>query len=173
MKWIIAIAASVVLNAVLILWGRGSFLAATIPLGTSLWIGLPLLILSGVFCSIAARRNRVRFMNVCAGGIAVALVIFSTLLSLPLGKRVLAHDLRRARTFCESLIPQLEQSKAENGNYPRDIRGMLGGRRPPSLLGSSFYQSDGTSFTFIISDPGTIMGGVEFNSQTKGWHHWD
>lgn len=172
-KWVVAIGASVLLNAILILWGRGSFVSAILPLGVSLWIGLPLIVLSAALYSVAARRNNFRFMKICSGGVIVALVIFSTLASLPVGERLLARDMNRAKAFCEALIPRLEQSKARDGTYPRDIAAVLDRRRTPGLLQHQFYWSDGTNFTFVIGDPGTIMGGVEYDSRSKGWHSWD
>ena len=173
MKRITAVAVSFALNIVLIAWGRGSFLAVFLPMVLSLWIGLPLLILSVVFYIIANRKNRLRIMNVSSWGIAIAMIIFSTLLSIPAGKRILAGDMNDGQSFCNSLVLQLENTKNHTGEYPRDISNVLKGQRPPRLLHSGFYQSDGTSFSFIITDPGDIMGGVEYSSQTKRWSHWD
>jgi len=78
-----------------------------------------------------------------------------------------------AQAFCEALVPRLEQVRSETGSYPRDVSEALGGQRPPGPLGSRFYWSDGTSFSFTIGDPGTIMGGVEYTSQSGGWYRWD
>jgi hypothetical protein len=173
MKWIIAIAASVVLNAVLILWGRGSFLAAIIALGTSFWIGLPLIILSAVFFSIAARKNSARFTSIAGSGIAAALVIFSTMLSIPIGNKVVDHDVREAKVFCEALVPKMELIREQTGGYPRDISTLLEGIYMPHLFEPRWYHCDGTNFSFTIGDPGTIMGGWSYDNQRKKWDYWD
>jgi len=173
MKWIIAIATSVVLNAFLILWGRGSFLAAIISLGSSFWIGLPVLILSAVFFSIAARKNNPRFMSISTSGIAVAAVIFSTILSIPIGSRLGAHETHKAKAFCEALVPRMEEIRSQTGAYPRDLSNLLDGLRPPSLFEPKYFHCDGTNFNFTIVDPGSIIGGWSYESTTKKWHYWD
>lgn len=173
MKWKVAILASVVLNTILLLWGHGTFIAVVLAMAISFWIGLPLLLLSAVGVAIAARKNWVRFMNISSCGIATALVIFSTLLSVPAGKRILAHDLRMAQSFCEELIPLIEQHKNETGSFPQKIVAQIDERRPPRLIDAQFYQSDGTNYYFIINDPGTIMGGYEFSSNRREWCPWD
>jgi hypothetical protein len=173
MKWIIAIITSLILNAILILWGRGSFLATVISLGASFWIGLPLLILSGVFFSIAARRNSSRLMTISGSGIATSLIIFSTLLTIPIGNRIIGHDVRKAKAFCEALVPQMEQIKSETGSYPHDLSRVLDGQRAPSLFETRYFHCDGTNFSFTIVDPGTIMGGWSYDNQRRQWDYWD
>jgi len=137
MKWIIANVASLVLNAILVLWGRGSFLVAVLSIGVSLWIGLPLLILSCVFFSIASRKNRTRFMNMSGYCFAVALITFSTILSIPIGGKLLAHDIRKAKAFCEDLVPKLNKVKNDTGAFPKDISELLDEARPPPFVRTS------------------------------------
>jgi hypothetical protein len=173
MKWIIAVSVSLILNLGLVALGRGSFLAVFLPMVTSLWIGLPLLILSVVFYFASSHKKLLPFGHVSLWGIAIAVIIFSTLLSIPAGKRILAGDMAEAQSFCNSLVDHLEQSKSQSGEYPRDISSVLKGQRLPSLLRPGFFKSDGAAFSFIITDPGDIMGGIVFSSQTKSWGHWD
>ena len=173
MKWIIAIATSLILNAILILWGRGSFLATIISLSASFWIGLPLLISSGVFFSIAARKNSARFMTISGSGIVAAFVIFSTMLTILIGSKLVNHDVRKTKAFCEALVPKMEKIKEQTGVYPKDISGVLGGLRPPHLFEPQWYHCDGTNFSFTIADPGTIMGGWSYDNQRRTWDYWD
>ena len=173
MKWKVAILASVVLNTILLLWGHGTFIAVVLAMATSFWIGLPLLLLSAVGFAIAARKNLVRLKKISACGIVTAFVIFSTLLSIPAGKRILADDLRMAQAFCEELIPIIEQHRNETGSFPQKIVYQIDKQRTPRLIDAQFYQSDGTNYYFIINDPGTIMGGFEFSSDRKEWCPWD
>jgi K+ transporter len=139
----------------------------------SFFIGLPLFIICVIYLLIANRISNARFINGAWTGITVALVICSTLLSIPIGNRLLDHDIHKAKTFCESLIPLIEQSKTQDAVYPQYITAVLGNRNPPRLLGPSFYWSDGTNFTFVISDPSTLMGGFEWSSQVRDWHEFD
>lgn len=173
MKWIIAIATSVVLNAFLILWGRGSFLAAIISLGGSLWIGLPSLILSAVFFAMAARKNNTRFMSISTSGIAVAAVIFSTVLSIPIGSKLGAYETRKAKAFYEALVPRMEEIRVQTGHYPRDLSDVLDGLRPPRLFEPMYFHCDGTNFSFTIVDPGSIMGGWSYDNKNTNWYYWD
>ena len=173
MKWIIAIAATVMLNTILILWGRGSFLAAIIALGASFWIGLPVIIVSAVCFAIAARRNSARLMSIAGSGIAAGLVIFSTLLSIPIGNKFVDHDVHEAKAFCEDLVPKMELIREQTGGYPRDISALLGGIYLPHLFEPRWYHCDGTNFSFTIVDPGTIMGGWSYDNQRKKWDYWD
>ena len=173
MKWIIAITSSIFLNVFLILWGRGSFASTLITIGAAIWVGVPLLVLSTVLFLIARYKNSARYKRIFSSSIAVALIIASTLISIPIGTRVLAYDVRKAMVFCEDLIPELELSKHTHGVYPQDITVLLDNRRLPDVLNGTFYQSDGTGFTFTISNPGTIMGGKQFSSRTGEWSNWD
>lgn len=110
---------------------------------------------------------------IIATAASVALVIFSTLFSIPAGGKLLAYDLRNAQAFCEALVPRLEQAKVDSGAYPPEIARLLDGQRLPKLWRPPVYNSDGTNFALIINDPSTMMGGVVYSSETKDWHHWD
>jgi hypothetical protein len=173
MKWIIAIVTCLVLNTILIVWGRGSFLAAVISLGTSFWIGLPLLILSCAFFSIAARKKSTRFMTISSSGIIAALIIFSTMLTIPIGNKIVEHDVSKAKAFCEALAQKMEKVKGKTGLYPKDISGVIEGAPQPHLFKPSWYHCDGTNYSFTIADPGTIMGGWSYGNQRKTWDYWD
>jgi len=173
MKWIIAIVTCFVLNAILIVWGRGSFLAAVISLGASFWIGLPLLVLSGVVFSIAARKNSTRFMTISGSGIVAALIILSTILTIPIGGTIVEHDVSKAKAFCEALVPEMEDIRDQTGAYPRDISVVLDGLRPPRLFEPRYYHCDGTNFSFTIVDPGNIMGSWFYDNQREKWFYED
>ena len=112
-------------------------------------------------------------MSVSGSGIAAALVIFSTLLSIPVGSKFTAYDTRKAKAFCEALVPKMEHIRDQAGEYPRDISKVLDGQCPPRLFESRYYHCDGTNFSFTIVDPGSIMGGWSYDNQRKKWDYWD
>ena len=173
MKWIIAIVTCLVLNAVLLVWGRGNFIAAVISLSASFWIGLPLLILSGVFFSVAARKNNTRFMTISGSGIIAALIIFSTMLTIPTGNKIVDHDVSKAKAFCEALVPKMEKFKDQTGSYPKDISGIIGGTRQPHLFKPEWYHCDGTHFSFMIIDPSSMMGSWIYEDRNTNWYYCD
>jgi len=173
MKWIIALVTSLALNVLLLLWGRGSFLAVVLLLSTSLWIGLPLLILAGVSFFISSRKQTPRLKTLSGYGITAALIIFSTMLTIPVSSKLVDYDVRRAKDFCEALGPKMERIKAKTGCYPRDLSEVIAGEHPPHLFEPKWFHSDGTNYSYTIADPGTIMGGWSYDNQRKHWEYWD
>lgn len=164
LKWIIPVALSFVLNAGLVFCGRGKTFAAILPIAISLSMALFLLISTLVFR---------KFRDFCAQDIALACVVFSTLLSIPAGILVHAGDLHKAQSFCETLIPGIERIKAQTGAYPSDVSSVLAEQHPPRLFQSCVYRLDGTNFSLVVIDPSLIMNdGMKYSSQTKAWCHY-
>lgn len=171
---VLALSAAVVLNAVLILLGRGSFLVMFLVLCSSVYAGAPLFLLSVLVFLLAAFKKNSKLRSMAVQGITAALVILSTLLSIPLGNKVLAYDLRTAQSFCEELMPRLEEIRSRTGSYPKELAVLLKGKSLPWLLDSRFYQSDGASYRLLIYNPGIFLGGgLVYNSEEKKWQHWD
>jgi hypothetical protein len=95
-----------------------------------------------------ATRNALRWVSTMCLAVLIpsALVVISY---LP-GRAVAAHDVVKAKRYCERLIPLLDAHRARTGSYPATIDEFLPEHpRPPLLLRrDSFYHGDADSFIF-------------------------
>jgi hypothetical protein len=154
-------------------FGRGSVLHITAVLGFNLWIGVPLLILTGAAWVISnlpySDQGRIhhaaRMMLVGVG------ILSSQLISIPAGQMLLAHEVREAQAYCEALIPTLDGIKEKQGVYPKSQEEIIKEQKDlPRLLRSDrFYWRNGQVFTFSFKDPAGVSNFYEFNSAKRKW----
>ena len=172
----VAAASGLILATILTFVGRGNFVHAIVVGGLCLYVALPSAAL-GLLAFLVGRRWRPRLMRwfatVC---FFVVVVIALQPQSLVCGNALASRDVRRAREFCEALVPSLEAHKRATGSYPEEIEALLPADAPlPRLLeASDFYGSDGGAFGFRLYDPRGLLGTVhEFSSEAREWDEYD
>ncbi len=170
----LVIVSSIALNAALAVTGRGSFGHGIAVLALIMYVAAPAALV-GVVASIAAGIAR------SPAGWALARVAFghalafaSTVASLPIGAAILQHDIAAAKTYCESLLPQLEDYKRREGAYPADIELLGELPTPPRLLeGSRFYHGHGAEFHLSFANPAGMLNGFVYESRSSDWQPYD
>ena len=113
------------------------------------------------------------FSRIC---IALVIVFTFCFLSIFTGNMILDNDIKRAKRFCESLVPLLDAYQKENGEYPVGINNILPLNSKPLMLVRSrnfYYNREGDSFSFSFSDPGGVMNGWAYSGKHKEWYEWD
>ena len=173
MKWIVAITSSLALNLALIFLGRGDLMVSYFGIWVSVRIGIPLLVASFIIIGIGVKRKSQRSRNTGAWCLTIAFAILSTLSAIPIGNRVLKSDMARAKAYCESLVPSIEERKNQTGLYPRRLSDLPGGRGASWFLPRCDYHSDGTNYHFSIINRGDMMGGVDYNNTSRTWFYWN
>lgn len=164
----ILIATAVIVNAALVLFGRGSLLHFVFVSGAMVWVALP----AAAIASVLYFVQRPRFARAARRFAAVTAVCASTAISLVPGRWVLEHDIAQAQAFCEASVPRLDQYRRTHGAYPAEISKVTVGAPPYLLRAGHFYQSDGRRFAFFFSDPAGIMVGFRFASDKRQWVAW-
>ena len=107
---------------------------------------------------------------------AIAILLSFVFLSVFTGNMVLDHDIKKAKRFCEDLVPLLDAYQKANGEYPGGLNKIPPkDKKPPRIVrGDSFYYSrEGDSFSFSFSDPGGMMNGWGYSGKHKEWYEWD
>jgi hypothetical protein len=92
--------------------------------------------------------------------------------SPPLGRLLQRRDVRRARSFRESLVPLLETHMERHGGYPKSIGEVWPRERPlPRLLRDQrSYWPDGASFRFEFEVPDGFLGAVHvYDGRSGRW----
>jgi hypothetical protein len=83
---------------------------------------------------------------------------------------------RVAKQFCESLIPQIERARAQNGQYPAqaDPAWWAGQSVPPLIRTERFYFVRGSSFRFWFQNDSWVFDNVwDFSSGSRTWSSYD
>ena len=107
---------------------------------------------------------------------ALAIVLLFVFLSIFSGNMVLEYDIRKAKVFCENLVPLLEAYKEENEQYPASVRKVLPkNQKLPLVLkdGNFVYSCYEGTFSFSFSDPGGFMNGWLYSGKDNTWYEWD
>jgi hypothetical protein len=169
---IIAGALALLLNVLLVIFGRGSFLHIVFVFGAVVYIAVPGVVAGVVFWRVRQRGPTVRVLAKLA--FAVSAVAASTIISGLVGTAVLARDIANAKRYCESLIPKLEQYRSAHGIYPTDLSALRDRGVPPRLLrDEDYYHSNGLGYSFSFGDPGGMMNGFARDQQSANWEEWD
>ncbi|MCF7955939.1 MAG: hypothetical protein K9M75_09075 [Phycisphaerae bacterium] len=172
-KLVLFAVSCVLLNVLLTVFGRGSFLHGIIVIGVCLYIGLPLLIVSGVSNYIGKVKFSGKALAVSQYSFYFAVLLWSSVISVYLGGIWLEHDISTAKVYCESLVPDLDDYKVVNGHYPESLTAVSDQTVVPRLLmEDSYYRSFGDSFEFSFDDPGGMMNGFAFSSKDRQWYEW-
>ena len=107
--------------------------------------------------------------------IAAVIILIPILLIGGCAARVWVQDMA-AKRFCESLIPKLEQARAEHGHYPHEADpGWWGGQHVPALIRiDRFYIANDTAFRFRFQNDLEFYDNVwEYESEAKRWLNYD
>src|SRR5262245_38969026 len=107
---------SILLNVAFAELGRGDFSHGIIVFALIAYIAVPAALVGLVGVALGRPLSNPRTMSRIAFGIAI--VVASTLVSLPIGTAKLEQDIQAAKGYCESLIPRLEAHKRQHGMYP-------------------------------------------------------
>lgn len=163
----------VFLNVLLTVFGRGGFGCFIIVASLCLYIGLPLLVASAIFYTVAKFKSSGKLKVVSNFCFYSALLLGSSVLSFFSGGVLLDYDISKAKRYCESLVPALDEYKDVNGNYPKSLTRVSDQKKVPRLLRrNSYYSSDGDSFEYFFMDPGGMMNGFGFSSNDRQWYEW-
>jgi len=157
---------------------RGDFQYFVIVFGGFLFVALPAAIVGVSFRTIG---RKIRCVGLESTGLLFLSLSFSLLLQL-LGlffaDQFARADIRKAKVFCESLVPKIEAWKQEHGNYPATIESVFAKDvRLPRLTrnvdsnGIGFYQGTSTNYCFFLHDPGSIFSGWLYFSETRTWSY--
>ena len=162
-----------ILATIFTFWGRGSFIHFLYVFIASVWIAVPLILLSLIcyWLGFFWKPSVVSWVSTIFLGLAIIMLI--QILSLIGGKILHEKDLRDAKKYCESLINSIELIKVKTGQYPSNIQSVLPSSLPVLLRRENFYWSDGNSYSFDFSDPAEMMMSYGFSSKTKHWERYD
>jgi len=106
-------------------------------------------------------------------GITV-LLSFIIGLTIPSSFYLWEYDKKTSMTFCESLIPMLEDYKATYGNFPDVIDKLQFKHSVPRLLTKyRYYSSHGRFFRFKIVNIGPQAYWTVYDSRKKIWEGYD
>jgi len=169
----VAICASLLLNVVLLLIGRGSFGHWFLALVLATWIAGYALLLAGGLYVIGYWAPRIRRgARIVA---IIALVCVSGVISLAPGHWVVEHDIDAAKRYCDALIIQIDDYKRAHGAYPADVSVLHPDPNVPLLLRadwSTMYRPYGSWFSIDFTDPRGIMNWIGYSSTTREWRTW-
>ena len=166
----VGMVASVLVNAALLLVGRGGFIHWFSAMVIALDLGIPGVLIGG---SVYAVGYRFRLARRIGRVIAlVGAVCVSGLISLAPGQWVVRHDIAAAERYCDALILQVDDHKRDHGSYPRDLSLLRRDPDVPRLARSMHYWSDGSTFGFDLGDPRGIMSFIGYSSTTRRWREW-
>jgi hypothetical protein len=167
----LTVLASVGLNAVALLIGRGSFFHWVVVLAIAFYVAAPAMVL-GVFAYLL--KNRFRLAGQVARiAIIVSIVSASTLISLLPARALAKHDIDAAKAYCDGLIRKIELEKRANGVYPTDLSAFWHQGDGPWLLRRGLqYWSDGGQYEMTFGDPRGIMNFVSYRSMNSSWSEW-
>ncbi|HUP62955.1 MAG TPA: hypothetical protein VNA69_21360 [Thermoanaerobaculia bacterium] len=173
MKRAAAIAILIVaLNIVAAFVGRGSFLHVMIALMLLMYVVVPATVLA--LLAMVVARWRPALHAVARWLFVVALVAGSFLLSVPPGILLLRRDIAAAKSYCDALVPRLEEHRRMHGAYPEKIGAVSNAAdRPRLLVRDTFYMSNGVEFLFSFDNPGGMFNGFSFASTDGRWEEWD
>ena len=109
------------------------------------------------------------------------LVTLGCLLALLVAFFVLSDRWQRqveeAKSFCEALVPMIEQARSQAGSYPKQADpAWWASRSVPTLIRTQdFYLStDGSMFLLRFRDPAPVMNDIwGFDSRGMGWSNYD
>ena len=164
----IATAAALLLNTLLVVLGRGTFINAVLAVAFPVYVGAPALVVA--FIAFMLRRRYASAGTVARISAAIGCVAVSALASLPVGAAVASHDIRDAETYCESFIPQIQAYKRTHGEYPRQLSlAAIRRARPRLIRDRLFYSSDTSAFYFSFEDPRGLLNTMEYSSKTAQW----
>ncbi len=168
----LAIAASVALNLLATLLGRGSFVHFVGAIGVAAYIGIPAFIAGTLFYALRSRYARARTIATLAWTVSV--IALSVLISIWPGRRLAARDVAEAEAYCERLAAKLDAVRQQTGRYPVDLSALRSGTDGPRLVRESLsYSSDGGEFELTFNDPRELMNDLAYRSSDRRWLSWD
>lgn len=90
-----------------------------------------------------------------------------------LGVHIQLWQVDRAKRWCETLVPSIEQWRARTGSYPEGLADLGLELDPPRFCTSSLhYRPNAEGFVLDFSDGGWLSG-YEFDSRERTWSHYD
>ena len=154
---------------------RDDFKVGLLSFGLVLYVGLPLVFLSVVARIVAGVWKRNAMLWTATGMVAtVALIGTQAVVSWPLAYTCVKHDVTKARSYCESLVPGIEAHKQATGACPKSLEGIARTGRPvPRLLRKGSLQfspaADG-SYTMEFYAPGGLLSEIHtYHSKSGKW----
>ncbi|APW58940.1 hypothetical protein BSF38_00352 [Paludisphaera borealis] len=170
----IALAASCVINIVLLVVGRGSFgqiIAMIFALGLAV-ISVGIGFLTYLVARLAVEAPALR--RFARRAVILGLVAGSSLVSLPIGSLVNGYDMGQAKSFCDRLRPALKRHRQATGRYPETVSKVTTRDQLPWLLrGEHFYFSSSDGYSFLIRHQWGMLDGVASDSSSAGWREFD
>lgn len=162
----------------LLIFVRGRGTVTTFPLVSTiiLVLGGPLLLASLVFLAVARHYQKASWRLYATRGIILSLCLWALMIPLWGAGRMIQSDVARAKTFCETLLPELHTMQTQTGVYPADLSKLDAYTNPPRIMrqGGVVYRvtSDGKHFRFTIHDGVTVAGRWVFTERHQEWQHW-
>jgi len=182
--FVLAPIVGLVLSVIFAYTGRCYFTHWWAVLIVNLWGTGPALLLGIIAYVIAKKFKSNKVMWVAAILFAFVIIASLQLLSIQWGSPLYDHDVEEAQEFCETVISQIEQHKAETGEYPETIDDylppqeeqprLLQGKYQDVLYYRDFDPQNPGHFEIYFDDPAAMLGGAyRYASNQPNWHYYD
>ena len=137
------------------------------------FVGIPLFAIGlGVWRSAKTRKSELRQRTgislMIAGGL-----LMTQWAAIPLGREIAYREIQEAQSFCESLIPSLENYKQINQKYPENLDAIISSENelPDLLKLQDFYSGYEDNFQFSFIEPDSFIDRLHvYKSETHMWH---
>jgi len=87
----------------------------------------------------------------------------------------LRTNAERAKQWCESIVPRLDEWNGTHGRYPASLMELGDDIQPPLPIdrGLQYYSEDNNKFAIEVEDPSAIMFPCwwVFTSESRSWRH--
>lgn len=143
--------AAAVSSIVLPFWLAGRLPYPEFPIVALIFAGIPILIASCILCAFRGHH----LLNVTGFGIVLFLLIVA-IISTPIGSSLKSDRYKKSKTFCDALIPKLDEYKAEFGHYPADIHSII-----PKNTKLPFFMRQQPDFYTLHDDGRFTIGFVD------------
>ncbi len=165
---------SLLLDFALVYFGRGSFGQLAFVFCSVVFVALPAFFVWFVVVVVGCFFQSVWPFHRALLGCTI--VAGSTIVSLPIADALNRRDIDQAKTYCELLVPRIDEFRARHGKYPKRLALLGDVPEPPYVLQrnpGSYFGADESRYWFLFSDPAGMMGGWHYDSEARKWTTWD
>lgn len=173
--WYIILSWSLVVSICLAFYGRDKyFFIGTIGLVT-FWLSAILFIVFVILAISYKINKKERIFALFKYSSIILLISLVLFLAMPIALKLMDHDTKQAKKYCQSLILIIENYKTKYGKYPDSIDGLISKNvnLPLRLKDYDFYTSNGTSFEIVVPLIGPNVSWDMYDSKNNKWEHID
>ena len=136
-------------------------------------IGLPVFFIGLALWWASKTSNSTRLQRTSTILLVISGLLIPQWVAIPFGQEISFRDVQKAKDYCESIIPSLENYKQMNGNYPETLDTILPQNEelPLLLQSGKFYSGGLNGFQFSFVQPDSFIDRLYvYDSGTKSWH---